>query len=349
MRRIPRVLVIATSRKTRGGITAVVKAHETGGQWKKYHCRWIQTHRDGPTWRKLWYLVTALIEYVVLLPWYDVVHIHVGVFASVTRKMIFAMLAKSFHKKLIVHFHPASEEHLTNLAWVNRFKKLFDLSDLLIVLSPHWMNVIHETYPDRKYRMTFLYNPCPIVKRDFSKRENVVLFAGTLIDRKGYHRLLQAFAKIADKYPTWRIEFAGNGEIDKARQLQKKLGIPKQQVRYLGWVSGEEKNKAFQRASIYCLPSRGEGFPMGVLDALAYGVPVITTPVGGIMDAMTDGVDGLIYDIYDIDKLAKCLDKMMGSQSCRMEIQTAADKLVNGVFSVRVVCQKLDDIYKSLF
>ena len=50
-----KVLVIATSRKTRGGITSVVKAHETGEQWKKYHCRWIETHRDGNSIRKLWY------------------------------------------------------------------------------------------------------------------------------------------------------------------------------------------------------------------------------------------------------------------------------------------------------
>lgn len=62
-----KVLVVATSRKTRGGITSVVKAHETGEQWKKYHCKWIETHRDGSTWRKLWYLATALIEYVFLL------------------------------------------------------------------------------------------------------------------------------------------------------------------------------------------------------------------------------------------------------------------------------------------
>lgn len=43
----PKVLVVATSRKTRGGITSVVKAHETSEQWKKFHCKWIETHRDG--------------------------------------------------------------------------------------------------------------------------------------------------------------------------------------------------------------------------------------------------------------------------------------------------------------
>lgn len=86
---VAKVLVVATSRKTRGGITSVVKAHETGEQWKKYHCRWIQTHRDGPAWRKVWYLITALFEYWILLPWYDIVHIHVATTQSARRKKIF--------------------------------------------------------------------------------------------------------------------------------------------------------------------------------------------------------------------------------------------------------------------
>ena len=74
-----KVLVVATSRYTRGGITSVVKAHESGEQWKKYHCRWIQSHRDGGKMRKIWYLLTSLCEYLCFLPFYDIVHIHVGV------------------------------------------------------------------------------------------------------------------------------------------------------------------------------------------------------------------------------------------------------------------------------
>ena len=62
-----KVLVIATSRKTRGGITSVIKAHETGEQWEKFHCKWIETHRDGNPIRKLYYLFTALIEYILLI------------------------------------------------------------------------------------------------------------------------------------------------------------------------------------------------------------------------------------------------------------------------------------------
>lgn len=74
---------------------------------------------------------------------------------------------------------------------------------------------------------------------------------------------------------------------------------------FLGWVSGEAKDNAFKEAMIFCLPSYAEGFPMSVLDAWSYGLPVITTPVGGIPDVAQDGVNMLLFNPGDIDMLAK--------------------------------------------
>lgn len=343
-----KVLVVATSRKTRGGITSVIKAHETGEQWKKYHCRWIETHRDGNAIRKLWYLFTALIEYIILLPFYDIVHIHVGLLTSVDRKLLFAKIAKFFHKKIIIHFHPSTEKHLFDDIHSAKIKLLFDYADLLIVLSEQWRIWINSAFADRRYNMTVLYNPCPKVKRDFSKKEKIILYAGMLSDRKGYNRLLYAFSSIAKKYPEWKLVFAGNGEIDKAKKLQHELNIPDNQVDFLGWVSGNEKECIFQKASIYCLPSWGEGFPMGVLDALAYGIPIITTPVGGIENIILNGKSGIIYDTYNIKELTKCLEILIDSESLRKNIIKEADKLVYNDFNINNVCQQLSEIYSKI-
>ncbi|MGC3978517.1 MAG: hypothetical protein QM751_09995 [Paludibacteraceae bacterium] len=82
-----KVLVVATSHKTRGGITSVVKAHETGEQWKKYRCRWIETHRDGNSFRKILYFLKSIVQYLLVLPFYDIVHIHAGLRKSIDRKI----------------------------------------------------------------------------------------------------------------------------------------------------------------------------------------------------------------------------------------------------------------------
>lgn len=160
----PRVLVVATSRKTRVGITSVVKAHETGEQWKKYHCRWIKTHRYGPACRKLWYLVTALIEYMVLLPWYDIVHIHVATTQSARRKKLFFVLAKLLHNKTILHFHPSNEKFLYEPNNQKLYRNLFSKADLVLVLSEQWRRWIKEALGLTKH-IEVLYNPCTIVKK----------------------------------------------------------------------------------------------------------------------------------------------------------------------------------------
>lgn len=348
MKHTPRVLVVATSRKTRGGITSVVKAHETGEQWKKYHCRWIQTHRDGPAWRKVWYFGTALIEYIVLLPWYDIVHIHVGLGTSVSRKLIFAKLAQICGKKIVVHFHPSTEKHLFDPAFSGKIKRLFDFSDRLIVLSPQWITWIDKAFPMNHFIMRVIYNPCPHVKRDFSNRKKEILYAGILSDRKGYNRLLEAFAKVYEKYPGWKLVFAGNGEIEQAKRMRVELGIPEERVAFLGWVSGEQKNKTFQSASIYCLPSWGEGFPMGVLDALAFGIPVITTPVGGVEQVLHHGKDCLIFDTYNIDALANCLERLMDNDKLRDGLVSEADKLVNTCFNIQQISTEIGKLYEEV-
>lgn len=341
---VTKVLVVATSRKTRGGITSVVKAHETGEQWKKYHCRWIQTHRDGPAWRKVWYFITALLEYWILLPWYDIVHIHVATTQSARRKKIFFDLAKILHKKTILHFHPSNEKFLYEASNKNIYRNLFSRADLVLVLSEQWRRWIKEALGLTEH-IEVLYNPCPIVERKLELKQKEILFAGTVIPRKGYADLIRGFSKIASSYPDWKVVIAGNGEIDKAKAIAKECGIEKQVV-FLGWVNGKAKDLAFQQASIYCLASDGEGFPMGVLDAWAYGIPCVVTPVGGLPDIVVDGENALVFPVGDVDMLARQLEKMISDNSLREKIAKASLDLAKTTFNIAYINKKLDEIYE---
>lgn len=341
-----KVLVVATSRKTRGGITSVIKAHETGEQWKEFHCKWIETHRDGNPIRKLVYLFIALIEYIALLPFYDIVHIHIATTQSARRKKIFIYLAKWMKKKIILHFHPSNEKFLFEPYNQKLYKKLFSQVDLILVLSEQWKKWLKEALGITKH-VEVLYNPCPKVNRTDNIRENYILFAGTVIQRKGYADLIKAFAKIASKYPDWKVVIAGNGEIENAKKIASKLNISNQII-FPGWISGKQKEEIFQKASIYCLASNGEGFPMGVLDAWAYGIPCIVTPVGGIPDIVKDGVNGLIYPVGDINTLASKLDKLMSNKDLRKKIVKNTDQCISNAFNIDNINNQLGNIYKKL-
>lgn len=342
-----KVLVVATSRKTRGGITSVVKAHETGEQWKKYHCKWIETHRDMGRFGKLWYLIKSFITYLFLLPFYDLVHIHTSEPPSALRKCLFMGWAKIWNKKVIVHFHAFSPDTTIRSKYRNIYKYLFDKADVVIVLSNLWRDYVNEVF-HLEHKVKVVYNPCTtdISDKQYSKRKQI-LYAGTINARKGYADMIKAFALIAKEYPDWQIVFAGNGEIDKGKALAEKLGIAEQTI-FLGWINGESKDKAFKETSIFCLPSYAEGFPMAVLDAWAYGLPVITTPVGGIPDIAKDGENLLLFNPGDTKALARQMKKLITDTDLRESISKQSVLFAKTTFNINTINKEIGEIYQSM-
>ena len=174
-----------------------------------------------------------------------------------------------------------------------------------------------------------------------------ILFSGTLYEGKGYKDLIKAFSIIADKYADWKVVLAGNGEEDQARRLAEELGISNQVV-LLGWVKDEAKHKAFSEAKALCLPSYAEGFPMAVLDAWAYGLPVITTPVGGIPDVAVDGENMLLFNSGDIDTLATKLDMIICDELLREKLSKESKHLAATRFNLTTLTDQVAGIYEEV-
>ena len=343
----PRVLIIATSHKTRGGITSVIKAHQKGEQWKKFHCKWIETHIDKGDFLKLLYFCKGWILFILNLPFYDIVHIHTSEPPSAIRKCLFMWWSKLWKKKVIVHFHAFSPETTINGKYQKVYKYLFSHANKVIVLSQLWEKYVNETF-HLGDKIQVIYNPCTteILPEKYTK-QNIILYAGTVNARKGYTDMIKAFAKIAPQYPDWEIVFAGNGEIENGIKLAKELGI-ESQTQFLGWINGKDKDKAFKEASIFCLPSYAEGFPMAVLDAWAYGLPVITTPVGGIPDIAKDGENLLLFQPGDCDKLAIQMERMMKDEALRNHLTEQSIILSQTTFNIDTINKEIGILYKEI-
>lgn len=344
----PKVLVVATSQNTRGGITSVVKAYKNSELWNEFHCKWIETHRDGSVLVKLSYLVKGILLFLLNIPFFNIVHVHISEPLSAIRKVFFVVVSKLLGKKVIVHFHSFSVETTIKGNFRSLYRYLFTKADIVLVLSKYWQREICETYGIETEKVKVLYNPCTteVSGKVYQKRKEL-LYAGTINARKGYADLLKAFSLIADRHRDWQIVFAGNGEIGNGRKLATQLGIDKQVV-FLGWVSGENKDKAFKQASVFCLPSYAEGFPMGVLDAWAYGLPVITTPVGGIPDIAIDGKNCLLFKPGDVNELALQLEKIISDDELRRHIAEESRKLALTTFHLDTINNQLGRIYASL-
>lgn len=342
-----KVIVLGPGRKTRGGITSVIKAHEQSEVWEKWNCKWLETYIDRGSIAKTYYFLKGYFHFLLNIRSANIVHIHFSEPMSAFRKSIFFKTAKLFRKIVVLHFHAFSPESTIFGKHKKMYAKMFNGADAIIALSSFWKEQISNIIVE-KSQINVIYNPCPSISElpDYNK-QNAILFAGTLNSRKGYSDLLRAFANIAKQFPEWKVAFAGNGEIEKAKNLTCDLGIENQVV-FEGWISGDEKDRLFKSSSIFCLPSYAEGFPMAVLDAWAYGLPIITTPVGGLPDVLINGENALVFNPGDIVSLLVHLESLITNEQLRTKLSEASFNLSKNEFSIKRISVQLDNLYSGL-
>lgn len=121
-----------------------------------------------------------------------------------------------------------------------------------------------------------------------------------------------------------------------------------QQVELPGWIQDDQKRKYYQNAYAYCMCSYLEGLPMSVLEAMSYGIPIITTPVGCLQEFLVDKESALFFDYGNIDELATALETLIENESLRNKIANNGYSLVKENFDTEVICKKLSYIYDSL-
>ncbi len=338
------VLVVAPSRNTRGGITSVIKAYESTNIWEKFHCKWIETYKDSNFFVKISYFIRSLFLFLFIVPKYNIIHIHLSWWVSAIRKLPFFLIALLLNKKIIIHVHSGAEKIIESKVKF-LYRMYFSKADCTIVLANSIKNQLLEFYHFKNVQV--IYNPGIIIKENPHVKKNIVLFAGTLYSVKGYSDLIKAFSNIEKIYPEWNLTFAGNGEIDKAKQQCFELGI-NDKVNFTGWISGKEKDILFRESKIFCLPSYSEGFPMAVLDAWAYSLPVITTPVGGLTDIIIDNENALLFDPGNIEFLTICLDKLISNEKLRNSISVNSKKMSEDIFSIEKITLQIENLYSQV-
>jgi glycosyltransferase involved in cell wall biosynthesis len=346
-----RVLIIATSPKTRGGITSVINLYRESFIWEKWQCYWLSTHVDKSKLYKIFFFLRAVIRFLFIINRFDIVHVHLSEPASLLRKLYFICIAKLLKKKIILHFHSFSVDSTLNSKFRFLYLWAFKNANFIISLSEYWKVEIENILPiDMKDKVVCIYNPTSLkfMPTDtYNEMSKVILFAGTLNARKGFRDLILAFSKVDHiTRAGWKLFFAGNGDIESGQLLSEELGIS-DCVEFKGWVTGDLKEQLFKNSGIFCLPSYAEGFPMAVLDALAHGIPVITTPVGGILDVFIDKKNCIMFSPGNISLLVDGLSSLMSDGEFRSRLSSESKSLAMTEFDISKISLKLDDLYDS--
>jgi glycosyltransferase involved in cell wall biosynthesis len=143
--------------------------------------------------------------------------------------------------------------------------------------------------------------------------------------------LIQAFKLLSGRYGQARMIIVGDGnEKQSLENLVQGLDI-KDKVQFAGAVPHEEVLKYYQQADIFVLPSLNEGMSNVMLEALACGLPIVSTDTGGTKELLTDGLNGLIVRMKDPDDLAEKIEKLILNpnlkQAMSLESRKLAEKL----------------------
>lgn len=290
---------------------------------------YIPTHHDGGVVRKLQAFLVGWFRFMGMLVCrkVGVLHAHTASRASFWRKSLFMMPAFIARVPVILHLHGGEfqvfyEKECSVLS--RRFIQwVFARSGQVVVLSESWLRWVRATVPTAKVKV--IPNPIIVSETNSAKVRLPfsLLFLGRLGQHKGTFDLLHAVVALAPSYPELRVLLGGDGDLDAVRSEAEALGISSH-VSLLGWVKGADKAHLLEEATAFVLPSYNEGLPMSVLEAMAYGLPVVSTPVGGIPEAVRDGTEGFLVPPGDVRQLADRLNRLLADSALRARMGGAA-------------------------
>ncbi|TMP50784.1 glycosyltransferase family 1 protein [Pseudoalteromonas sp. S201] len=341
-----KVLVISVSCKGLGGVASVVSTFMNNDFLNsKYNINYFYTNKPGNKFKKLFSTLYAFVSFPFLLIFnnYKVAHIHGG---SVLRKSYYALWLKLFGIPIIYQNHAANlDSFYTNAVGVKKayISYIFSLYDLRLCLGSYWENTLNKVM-DKKWDV--LYNPVPELHLNNTAHDTCnFTFMGELSERKGIKDLIHAFAK--SENDNARLLVAGNGDVDSLVTLCSEIGIS-EKVEFLGWINKEQKLDLLARTDVVVLPSYAEGLPMSILEAMSVGLPVITTPVGAVEDAITHNEHGLLVNPGNIAQISSALSELAQSSDKRTQLGEAAKVKFLKCFKDDVVAKTLSDYYQQL-
>ncbi len=208
-----------------------------------------------------------------------------------------------------------------------------------LLARAHTVTVLSER--DRKFialyhptwKPSVIYNPALPLKQWFWPRPEFmpdkyqyVVAVGRLVSQKGFDRLLEAWRRVCDDFPNWRLCIVGAGpEENNLKSLAETLDI-QHCVQFVSPVKGLEA--VYRHAQIYAMSSRAEGFPMVLLEAMAAGLPAVSFACTGPDVIIRDGVDGFLVKQNYTDRLAEKLAELMQNDALRAQFAQNAQQVV---------------------
>ena len=190
-------------------------------------------------------------------------------------------------------------------------------------------------------------NPLPMMPKTVSPlTEKRVIAVGRYYQEKGFDLLLEAWSKIYQQHPYWRLEIFGDGERKNYEAIRDRLGIPASCC----IINGRSNNieQEYLKSSVFVCSSRFEGFGMVIIEAMACGLAVVSFDCPyGPRSIIADGEDGILVEAENTDKLAEALSSVMGSpEKCHLLATNAIQNVKR--FQMDEIANQWKQLFESI-
>lgn len=346
-----RAIWVSTSVQTRGGVATYVRTMQRTPLWQRWDIRHVATHRNGSVPARVVAFGAGagafVLELVVRRP--AVVHLHTSSYGSFARKSALAWLTRAVRVPVVLHVHGAAfaafHAHAPRL--LRRYiRASLEAADVVIALGDTWAASLRRIAPAARIAVVpNAVEPSTAVAQPEPGEPVHVLFLGEVEERKGVDLLLEAWSRLAALEGQADLVLAGGGAVAQARSRAEQLGIA-DQVQLTGWVPPDEVELLLRRCHVLVLPSTFEGQPMAVLEAMAHGLCVVASDVGGVRDLVDDC--GLLLPAGDLPALVEALRLVITHPGRRAELAARGHVRVRARFDVNTTWRDLDGLYEEL-
>ena len=271
---------------------------------------------------------------------------------SFFRDALFSKQMARHNLPFVVFFHgwDLEFEKIVTKKYVNFFLNSFGKAKKIFVLSQEFKDkiiewgykgevVVQTTTVDASLTNSFSLEEKNRTSTDTPTIK--ILFLSRVIVEKGIFELLEAFENLNKRVENLELIIAGDGE---AFNQLKKMVKGKKNIRLTGFVEGEKKIALLKESDLYILPSYTEGLPISVLEAMLFGLPVITTKVGGLKSFFKDKKMGYFIkpkSIIEIEEKIELIlsDKQRLKEMGEFNYHYAQEELTNNIVAKRLYAQ----------
>ncbi len=335
-----RILMIgAHPARTIGGISTLIDAILRSPLVQEYDLRHLVTQMDeAHPAGKLWLALTAYLKFLVRLAvWHPhLIYVHLGGNRSLYRKLIFIVTARAGGFRVLTHFHAGNfDSYYARQPRVGRWLLRWGLgrSDRFLAVSHDIARLIDRYWPGIPVGVAMNGVDTRLFVADRSARDERdeesggrpltrILFVGKMGFLKGEEDLLRAVSRLIEEFPELRLDLVGQ-RSEGIEDLVRRLGVG-DFIERIGPVAHGERIDCYRRADLFVLPTYAEGMSMAVLEALASGLPVLTTRVGGNGELIEDGREGYLVEAGDLDALVDRLRSLLSDSALRRQMGARA-------------------------